>query len=1645
MPNLDNLNRHRCGAGGAIALALLWLTLASVARGDGGGLGNLTYAPGEVGTMLRRFDDTFGTPQGQGFVGMHRGYLLVPFSADGGGGNGSGGFAVYDVSDPRNVAMVFTTQGKAAYNTPGLPNYAGDLREPHGYSVSGDIFCFTTNLGAGSGLEFWDLSNIDPPSASPTKIGKIVLPLAGGDYAPSPWWVFWQGGRYAYVAGTSGGLFIVDASDPANPILVKQIPVGALGGFRINTVFAIGNLMVIAMSDDNGITTLDISDPANPVVLDTLVAGPRAVGYSMMVNGNRVLGANDPARVWDITTPTAIAYVAAGPNVADKGGYGTFQDGVFHYGSSTAYVKLDIASQPFTSLGTHSPTGFPAPDWDFATVLGNLTFMGNDHAGSALIVHQAAPDATGPAVNMISPRDGSVNVATTSRVGVTFTDQIDLRSVDAASFIVRPLGGDPLPGRYSHQTGIVNFWPDAPLEPDTVYRVEIPSDDIRDYAGNVTDTDFVAIFSTGDSIDPVMVRILPDPLAPKLAGEAVAFDAETSGSLESAEFSWDFGDGTPATPFAGTAAAGYAFAAPGHYPVRVTARFGGEGGLTAADSALQTIHRPTAATTPTRSSTVVYDAGDGGGARVWCVNVDNDSITAIDAATLTKLAEISVGRHPRTLAQAPDGRIWVACQDDDTIDIVDPATQAVVQRIDLDYGAGPFGVAFTPDGAVAYATLHGKRQVLKLDAANGAILDTLDLPFEPRGIAIGSFVGGDRLFVTRFKSDDDGGEIAEISDGGGGLAIVRTFTLAVDPGPDREDSGRGLPNYVSSIAVSPDLSGAWIPSKKDNIQRGLRRDGLAPSFESSVRTIVSRIDLDADAEDLAARIDFNDADMASAAALSPLGDYVFVALQGTNEVRVIDAYDGAIVGAVEQTGLSPQGLAIDPAGQTLYVHNFMSRTVRAYAIGALTRSVAFDMPAIGAVSTVAAETLGAQVLLGKQVFHNADDPRMNRDRYLSCATCHLDGGQDRRVWDFSDRGEGLRNTITLQGRGGTLQGRVHWSANFDEIHDFENDIRGAFNGAGFMANEDFAFGDRADPLGSAKAGVSPELDALAAYVSSLTTVGRSSHRQSDGSMTAAGELGRAVFNQLDCYECHGGAAFTDSADGTIHNVGTLTEASGLARGYPIRGIDTPTLRGVWATAPYLHHGGAATLDDVLTPTHGVPADVSETDRANLVAYLLQIDDAEPAAQAAVRVRCVAPADGAQVEPGSTVELIAETEGDTVRVDFRLRHGFADGDTIGIDTQGVDTWSAQWANVPQGEHTIVARAFHRSGAISISKPIVVRAGVEAAFELKINFQLETEGATPAPIPEGYLPDYGNAYGPRGGGLNYGWSAAINADARYRHSHPDLRYDTLLHMQKDADRTWEIGLPNGDYTVRLVMGDPSHVDQVNSIAIETDFFPDPDGGDEFDSVEATVTVADGRLTIAPALGSSNAKVNFIEIVGHGGGSQSPTASLVLPADQNSYPIGRTILVHADAHDPGGSIEAVTLYVDDAPLAQLATFRPFFWNVAGLAVGPHTLRAEATDDEANTAASADVVIYVTGDPIFRVRIEDGAGSGEYTAGTTVDVTADTPAPGWPFRRWTGDTAGLVDDRAAQTELVMPAADVLLQAFFASDNSAGDWMLYE
>ncbi|MEM7111379.1 MAG: PKD domain-containing protein [Chloroflexota bacterium] len=702
----------------------------------------------------------------------------------------------------------------------------------------------------------------------------------------------------------------------------------------------------------------------------------------------------------------------------------------------------------------------------------------------------------------------------------------------------------------------------------------------------------------------------PITSTPQEEGTAVNYTAVSSGGINP-RYKWQFGDGTPETAYDPSPTVSHTFTNPGRYLVTVTAT--DDSGQEVSKQFSQLIHRPLTANPPTVSMSIVYEPANN---RVWNVNPDNNTVTVINATTGQKIDEISVGTNPRAIAIAPNGRIWVTNKRDATISIIDPSSLDIDQTVNLPYASQPHGLAFAPDGSAAYVALEATGELLELHATNGNETDSVDVGDNPRHISVSA--GSSRIYVSRFITPPVPGEETanpNFNSGGGEVVVVNAsnmsvldqVTLQFSDRPDSEGNGRGLPNYLGPAVISPDGLAAWVPSKQDNIARGTLRDGQNLVHDHTVRSITSYIDLSNTEETFNNRIDHDNGGIASSGQFGRYGAYLFVALEGSREVAVVDAFARTELFRFD-VGRAPQGIAVSPDGQTLFVHNFMDRSIGIYDLANLLNDGQHAVSEVDTVDAVDNELLSPQVLQGKQHFYDSDDERLALDGYISCASCHNDGGQDGRTWDMTGFGEGLRNTIDLNGRFGTGHGPVHWTGNFDEIQDFENQIRNLSGGTGLMSNGDFS--NTQDPLGPPKAGLSTDLDALAAYVTSLISIPDSPYRNSNGSLSGDAIAGQAVFQSQNCAQCHSGMPFSDSALNNFHDIGTLTSDSGSRLGNPLTGLDTPTLRGVWQTAPYFHDGSAPTLADAISRHNNVS--VSGTELLQLVDYLQQLDDNEPA-------------------------------------------------------------------------------------------------------------------------------------------------------------------------------------------------------------------------------------------------------------------------------------------------------------------------------------------------------------------------------------------------------------------------------------------------
>ena len=170
-------------------------------------------------------------------------------------------------------------------------------------------------------------------------------------------------------------------------------------------------------------------------------------------------------------------------------------------GGDSGIFKYDLANLSKMTLVGHV-VGRPdrGTDDQFSLPIGNLLVVADDQHlfGAYLAVHATARDQTPPDVLYVNPPNGSTKQALTSRIGLSFSDQIELTSATPISFIVRPVGGAALTGRWGISHTVLSFWPDRPLAPSTTYEIVLPAGGIKDLVGNGIAHEFRSTFTTQD-------------------------------------------------------------------------------------------------------------------------------------------------------------------------------------------------------------------------------------------------------------------------------------------------------------------------------------------------------------------------------------------------------------------------------------------------------------------------------------------------------------------------------------------------------------------------------------------------------------------------------------------------------------------------------------------------------------------------------------------------------------------------------------------------------------------------------------------------------------------------------------------------------------------------------------------------------------------------------------------------------------------------------------------------------------------------------------------------------------------------------------------------------------------------------------------
>lgn len=429
-------------------------------------------------------------------VAMYDGYLMMPWATEA----SRGGVAFFDISDPCSPTRISNVEERT-------------LRESHsiGFSSQGGrwaVLNSLTRIKVG-GVQFWDIAD----TSAPKLVSTLDLPgFAYPDaYKRVTLSVFWQA-PYVYVAGANNGVYIIDASDPTQPKHIATYPFDPV--MQAGQIHAVGDLLIVTSAGQSRTVLLDISDPASPQPIpgadfDIKSGDGEALqAYFSNISQGRIYYARKSNGgglvVYDIQDPSAPTYLAD-YHSDGNGGYVFVKDNLAFTGESNFAAIYDISDLGnIAEVKRMNLTG----DLDTATPIGNVVVLASDDKSddgkaSAIVPYALEPDTTPPKVNWVWPKDGATGLRTTSRVGVTLSEMIDIKSAFEGSVRLYESAhaDEPARGRVfgvvSAQENVVNFWPSAPLKPNTSYTLEIVPGGLIDYNGNAITERFSATFTTG--------------------------------------------------------------------------------------------------------------------------------------------------------------------------------------------------------------------------------------------------------------------------------------------------------------------------------------------------------------------------------------------------------------------------------------------------------------------------------------------------------------------------------------------------------------------------------------------------------------------------------------------------------------------------------------------------------------------------------------------------------------------------------------------------------------------------------------------------------------------------------------------------------------------------------------------------------------------------------------------------------------------------------------------------------------------------------------------------------------------------------------------------------------------------------------------
>lgn len=468
-----------------------------------------------------------------------------------------------------------------------------------------------------------------------------------------------------------------------------------------------------------------------------------------------------------------------------------------------------------------------------------------------------------------------------------------------------------------------------------------------------------------------------------------------------------------------------------------------------------------------------------------------DTVAVVDVATQRVVAEVEVGDDPRAVVIHPDDDVaFVANRGDATVSVIEGISgdsPEVVATIAV--GAEPTGVALSPTGRSLFVAEWAEGRVARIDTRTRRINGTIEAPRNPFTVAVtndGDADDSDELIlVPEFFGEPVDGEV-EGSDRSrrGRVRIYASSDLApqspvlfdpIDSGfaPSTAPAGTvtsstspnqfyglavvGTKFFVTSISASP----AGPINFQNNVQPVVYVGDAATS-----RALSSAEGGTANLARLL-RDQFPDpqpkiflADLVDAAFVGDTVGY-FLARGGEVLQRVV--YDPAGAGDLIALGSSLNAqidLNVSPGpGQprcqtpigVVTTHSGTHALVNCAATQAI-GFVELATQRLAATETVVPISVGVEqrIAEGFHFFFTARG-RWSNSGWSDCASCHAEGLTDNITWTFPTgprQSTSLDGSFTHDGAGPQLQRTFNWTGIFDEVHDFERNVRTVSGGLG---------------------------------------------------------------------------------------------------------------------------------------------------------------------------------------------------------------------------------------------------------------------------------------------------------------------------------------------------------------------------------------------------------------------------------------------------------------------------------------------------------------------------------------------------------------------------------------------------------------------